>query len=86
MATLTIRNLPDDVRDRLRIRAARAGVSMEAEVRSILIRASIGTPETAGSLQAWVDDLYGPRRPKGVVDALVEERRSEATRELREHR
>jgi plasmid stability protein len=28
------------VRDRLRLRAARAGTSMEAEVRAILIRAS----------------------------------------------
>ncbi|KXP02625.1 Arc family DNA-binding protein [Tsukamurella tyrosinosolvens] len=36
MATLTIRNLPDHVRDRLRIRAAHNGRSMEAEARMIL--------------------------------------------------
>lgn len=36
MATLTIRNLPDHVRDRLRVRAAENGRSMEAEVRTIL--------------------------------------------------
>jgi plasmid stability protein len=83
MATLTIRNLPDDVRDRLRVRAARAGVSMEAEARSILIRASVETPATAASLQAWVDELYGARRPAGVVETLIEERQSEAARENR---
>lgn len=36
MATLTIRNLDDDVREKLRIRAAQQGRSMEAEVRAIL--------------------------------------------------
>ena len=36
MATLTIRNLEDDVRDKLRIRAAYHGRSMEDEVRVIL--------------------------------------------------
>ncbi len=39
MATLTIRGLDDDVRDRLRLRAATHGRSMEAEVRSILAEA-----------------------------------------------
>ncbi|MFC6196522.1 FitA-like ribbon-helix-helix domain-containing protein [Ponticaulis profundi] len=37
MATLTIRNLDDEVRDRLREQAARHGRSMEAEARSILL-------------------------------------------------
>lgn len=36
MATLTIRDLDDSVRDQLRLRAARHGRSMEAEVREIL--------------------------------------------------
>lgn len=36
MATLTVRNLDDEVRDRLRVRAALAGRSMEDEVRVIL--------------------------------------------------
>lgn len=38
MATLTIRNLDDDVRDFLRQQAATHGQSMEAEVREILVR------------------------------------------------
>ena len=36
MATLTIRNLPDDVREKLRVRAAMKGRSTEAEVRAVL--------------------------------------------------
>jgi plasmid stability protein len=36
MATLTIRNLPDEVRDRIRREAAEHGRSMEAEVRRTL--------------------------------------------------
>ena len=36
MATLTIRNLDAALKERLRVRAARHGHSMEAEVRDIL--------------------------------------------------
>lgn len=39
MATLTVRDLADDVRDRLRIQAAEHGRSMEAEARAILTEA-----------------------------------------------
>lgn len=44
MSTLTIRNLDARVKEGLRIRAARNGRSMEAEVRSIL--AETLTPQT----------------------------------------
>jgi plasmid stability protein len=37
MAAITVRNLDDDVKHRLRIRAARHGRSMEAEVRAIIV-------------------------------------------------
>ena len=36
VATLTIRNLDDAIRDKLRLRAAERGHSMEAEARTIL--------------------------------------------------
>ena len=83
MAVLTIRNLPDEVRDRLRLRAARAGTSMEAEVRAILIRASADLPESESgdSLQEWVDALYAGNRPHDAVGALIRDRREEAGRE-----
>ncbi|MGE0210151.1 MAG: plasmid stabilization protein [Parvibaculaceae bacterium] len=44
MASITIRNLDDQVKRRLRIRAAENGRSMEEEVREILSRAA-GAPE-----------------------------------------
>jgi plasmid stability protein len=36
MATLTIRNLPDELHAKLRVRAAQNGRSMEAEVREMI--------------------------------------------------
>lgn len=36
MATLTIRNVPDHLRDALRVRAAKNGRSMEAELRAMI--------------------------------------------------
>ncbi|NBC31456.1 MAG: plasmid stabilization protein [Alphaproteobacteria bacterium] len=44
MASLTIRNIEDDVKSRLRIRAAEHGRSMEEEVRDILRRSVEGAP------------------------------------------
>ena len=38
MGTLTIRNLDDDLKQRLRERAASHGVSMEQEARSLLLQ------------------------------------------------
>jgi plasmid stability protein len=43
MASITIRNLDDDLKRRLRVRAAEHGRSMEAEVRQIL-RQAVGEP------------------------------------------
>ena len=82
MATLTIRNLPDDVRERLKIRAARGGRSMEAEVRAILCRASLedARENSFEALQSWVHKLYGERPPRGTVEALLAERRRQAER------
>jgi antitoxin FitA len=42
MATLTIRNIDVEVKQRLRVRAARHGRSMEAEARSIISEAVTG--------------------------------------------
>jgi plasmid stability protein len=39
MAAITVRNLDDHVKHRLRARAAKHGRSMEAEVRAILVEA-----------------------------------------------
>jgi hypothetical protein len=87
MAALTIRNLPDDVRDELRVRAAKNGRSMEAEVRAIL-EAACAQPAklSLGEVQKWVDQLYGGKKPKHVAEDLIAERRREARREERESR
>ena len=42
MATLTVRNVDAEVKERLRVRAARRGRSMEAEARLILSEAVAG--------------------------------------------
>ena len=62
MAALSIRGLDDDVRERLRIRAARHGRSMEAEIRSILVDAVRAPAPSAGLFTALLDrfgDLGG---------------------------
>ena len=83
MAVLTVRNLPDETRDRLRERAARAGHSMEAEVRDILVRASVEPEQrkSAEVLRERIKQYYGPNLPKNVVDDFIAERRREAERE-----
>jgi transposase-like protein len=83
VASITVRNLPDEVRKRLRQRAARAGHSMEAEIRDILTVASLADERQASSqgLQEWVEQLYNGRKPDGVVDELIAERRRQATSE-----
>lgn len=82
MAVLNIRNLPDDVRDRLRVRAAEAGRSMEAEARAVLTEACSreSSVRSAKTLPDWVSRLYGKRKPRRVVDALIAERRKEPQR------
>lgn len=47
MAVMTIRDLDDGVRDKLRVRAALNKHSMEAEVREILARAVASPLETS---------------------------------------
>lgn len=44
MPTLTVRNLPDEVRRALRLRAAQHGRSTEAEIRAIL-EAAVRPPQ-----------------------------------------
>jgi plasmid stability protein len=80
MAVLTVRNLPDQVRDRLRLRAAQAGTSMEEQVRLILTQASLEPPRAAPAraLPDWVNALYGAAKPSGVVADLLADRRAES--------
>jgi plasmid stability protein len=73
MAALSIRDLDDEVRERLRVRAAEHGRSMEAEVRAILTDAvglASGPTGLAQALLARFGDLGGvelelPERSQG---------------------
>jgi antitoxin FitA len=62
MASITIRNLDDDLKRRLRIRAAEHGRSMEEEVREIL-RHVVGeakpTHDLAAAIRARVEHFGG---------------------------
>ena len=55
MASLTIRNLPEDVKQSLRVQAAQAGLSMEAYARNLLQSAS-GVPATQEATPAAPDN------------------------------
>ncbi|MFT4298683.1 MAG: plasmid stabilization protein [Aeromicrobium sp.] len=69
MATITVRHLDDEVRARLRIRAAGRGHSMEAEVRAILTAAVAGEGRPRG--RNALMDLYWESRSGMEVDLPV---------------
>ncbi len=58
MAALSIRNLDDDVKERLRRRAASHGRSMESEVRSILVDA-VSDPRRSRGLFPTILERFG---------------------------
>jgi antitoxin FitA len=55
MSALSIRDLDDKVKERLRVRAARHGRSMEAEVRAILTDAVAEPGDTPSLFQVLMD-------------------------------
>ena len=59
MASITIRNLNDDLKHRLRIRAAEHGRSMEEEAREI-IRTAVGEQAPPRNLAAAIRARIGP--------------------------
>jgi plasmid stability protein len=68
MASMTIRDIDDTLKARLRVRAAKHGRSMEDEVRDIL-RAALSTqPARAKSL---VDSIRARIEPLGGVDLEI---------------
>ena len=74
MATISIRNLPDEDHKALRLRAAHHGVSMEAEARAILHQALGGQPESGGVRRTPPASIAGKGRTLGdLVGPLVDE-------------
>lgn len=67
MADLSVRRLDDETLSRLRMRAAKHGVSMEEEVRRIL-KEAVSAPERIGDLALR---MFGPEHG---VDLRLPER------------
>ena len=67
VASLVIRDLDDDVKTKLRIRAAENGRSMEAEARAILAAAVAGTRPARG-LGSYIRNQFSDL---GAVDLEV---------------
>ena len=87
MATLTVRNLDDDLVRRLRIRAAEHGRSAEAEHREILRLALVGNNDQQSERQRAADRLAEFRRRTAgrgspSVAELLQESRAERTTAL----
>jgi plasmid stability protein len=82
MATLTIRNLDDRVKQRLRERAAMRGVSMEQEARTILGDVVDSGANTAGRQvsESLMDAIDRLKAKYGAFDLDIAER-STAVRE-----
>ena len=72
MSTITIRNLPDDLKSRLRLAAAAHGHSMEEEVRAILRRVLTAKPAPSGGLG---DRIHSRFAKLGGVDLELPQRR-----------
>ena len=81
MATLTVRNLPDDVHRALSVRAAQHGHSTEAEVREILAiavkpetRVRLGEALAALGRKIGLTnedcDIFNPERDKTPAEPL----------------
>lgn len=80
MAMLTVRNLPDEVRRALRVRAAQHGRSTEAEVRAILEDAV--KPQGRLKLGSWLADLGRQARLTDEELVLINERDKSEPRPL----
>ena len=68
MGMLTVRNLDDAVKAKLRIQAAEHGWAMEEEVRRILTRATLGTSGTSGTEDPLGSRIHARFKSLGGVD------------------
>ena len=73
MAQLLVRNLPDEVKERLKERARRHGHSLEAEVRRVLSDVPEIPPMPASEEEGWATRLARQMQQIGVTDEDVDE-------------
>ena len=75
--TLTIRNLDEAVKLKLRMQAAEHGHSMEAEVRDILTRDVLGSSPAATAAPGKFDHLIGIWKGRLTTDEVMHITREE---------
>ena len=71
MASITIRNLDDDLKKRLRIRAAEHGRSMEEEARDIIRDALAKSPEQGKTGLDLFDEIRALFEPLGGMELEI---------------
>ena len=59
MANINVRGIPDKTKEALRLRAARAGTSLEAYARRALIKASLGDGREPASIVDLAEKHFG---------------------------
>ena len=69
--TLTIRNLDETVKRKLRVQAAQHGHSMEAEIRDILTREVLGSSPDAALSPGKFDHLIGIWKGRMTTDQIM---------------
>jgi len=76
VASILVRNLPDDAKERLRQRAMRHRRSLEAEVRVILERAAQEAVVSTDQPERFPDWFIRMTRPGVDLDPAIEENRT----------
>lgn len=71
MASITIRNIGEDTKARLRVAAARAGQSMEERVRQLIVNDVGSGSETPPQFGTWMHSLF---QGIDISDFVVPER------------
>jgi plasmid stability protein len=80
MATINIRNVPDDVYKALRVRAAQSNESMESYLRNHLTKLIEGAPTAEISLldiRARMRAVLEDRADESILDDFLKQRREE---------
>jgi len=76
MASILVRNLSDDTKERLRQRAIRHRRSLEAEVRSILDRVAREAEASSDQAEPFPDWFIRMTRPGIDLDHAIDENRT----------
>ncbi len=77
MASLTVRNIEDETKQGLRLRAARRGHSMEEEIRAVLREAAARQDEPSRNANLY-DDIRALVETQGGFDIPIPDRQPAA--------